>query len=831
MTAQDLVLFLGNARYGEFEPLRDAGYRVGLIRDVRSHGWCADDEAFDVVVPWDPTEGVEPLAARLGEEPGVCVLNLREAYVEPYARLLTVLGLPALPEEEVAGLRSKELMRRLFTERIGADSTGRFGPAGSVQDVLDFGEAHGWPVVVKPAALYSSLFVLTVPGPEAAAETFEHIRRGVADHVRGKGLPERFTALQVEEFLAGSNHSVDLVVDREGTPWPSPVVDVLTGADLGGDDFHHFARFAPSLAGEEHRRTMADLAVAAVRAMGLRLCAAHVEFILTVKGPRLLEVGVRPGGHRARVLHQAHGISFMAAYAAVLRGERPDLEARFDRPFGIVTPFPRVTGVFTGLNGFDRVTALPTYARHSLYHAPGVIAGTAAEGHWQVLSAELTADGADDLQRDIEAVWEMADLVLTRPQGGAAERRRDRPHLLVIGGKDSGFRSMAGLDARITLLQQRANLSGLQRERADGLFVQEELDDAWARSLAELLHGAGAPFDAVVSFAEPHLLTAARIGESLGIAHNPVPAVERSRDKTRMRGLLAEHGLPSVRYRACGAAEEAAAFQRELDAPVIVKPADGSGSRGVTLARSPEEAAEAWRRAAAAGGAVIAEEFVTGRELSVETLTLDGKHELVAVTEKLTSGAPSFVETGHQLPAGLGTGAAQAVEGTVVALLDALGHRWGPAHTEVMLRSDGSPVVIETQTRFGGDQIWEMVELVTGVPLAAATAAGMLGLDGQVRRTPAGAAAAIRFFAHENAEVLAVDGIDAARGLPGVVTVKAAAEPGRRLGPLTGSGSRQGYVLAVGADREEAVTRAETAWRAVDFRLSPLTDGGARPTS
>ncbi|MCG6495827.1 ATP-grasp domain-containing protein [Kitasatospora sp. A2-31] len=831
MTAQDLVLFLGNARYGEFEPLRDAGYRVGLIRDVRSHGWCADDGAFDVVVPWDPAEGVEPLAARLGEEPGVCVLNLREAYVEPYARLLTVLGLPALPEAEVAGLRSKELMRRLFTERIGPDSTGRFGPAESVQDVLDFGEAHGWPVVVKPAALYSSLFVLTVPGPEAAAETFEHIRGGVADHVRGKGLPERFTALQVEEFLAGSNHSVDLVVDRDGTPWPSPVVDVLTGADLGGDDFHHFARFAPSLAGEEHRRTMAELAVAAVRAMGLRLCAAHVEFILTAKGPRLLEVGVRPGGHRARVLHQAHGISFMAAYAAVLRGERPDLEARFDRPFGIVTPFPRVTGVFTGLNGFDRVTALPTYARHSLYHAPGVIAGTAAEGHWQVLSAELTAEGADDLQRDIGAVWEMADLVLTRPQGGAAERRRDRPHLLVVGGKDSGFRSMAELDARITLLQQRANLSDLQRERADGLFVQEELDGAWARSLAEQLHGAGTPFDAVVSFAEPHLLTAALIGESLGIAHNPVPAVERSRDKTRMRALLAEHGLPSVRYRPCGAADEAARFQRELDAPVIVKPADGSGSRGVTLARGPEEAAEAWRRAAAAGGAVIAEEFVTGRELSVETLTLDGKHELVAVTEKITSGAPSFVETGHQLPAALDAAATQAVEETVVALLEALGHRWGPAHTEVMLRSDGSPVVIETQTRFGGDQIWEMVELVTGVPLAAATAAGMLGLDGRFRRTPAGGGAAIRFFAHENVEVLAVDGIDAARELPGVVTVKAAAQPGRRLGPLTGSGSRQGYVLAVGADRGQAVARAEAAWQAVDFRLAPVTDGGAHPTS
>ncbi|MFE9019894.1 ATP-grasp domain-containing protein [Streptomyces sp. NPDC007808] len=820
MTTPDTVFFLGNARYGEFEPLRASGLRVGLIRDVRSRGWCADDEAFDTVLPWDPEEGAEgltALAGRLRAQAAACVLNLREAYVEPYARLLAVLGLPALPVDEVAALRSKELMRRLFTERIGEHSTGRFGRAGSVADVVDFGERHGWPVVVKPAALYSSLFVLTVSGPEAAAEVFEQVRQGVAEHVRAKGMPDRFTALQVEEFLSGSNHSVDLVVDRDGTPWPSPVVDVLTGADLGGDDFHHFARFAPSLADADSQQRMTDLAVDAVRAMGLRLCAAHVEFILTSRGPRLLEVGIRPGGHRARVLHQAHGISFMDAYAAVLRGEKPDLTPRYDRPFGIVTPFARDTGVFTGLRGFDRVTSLPSYAGHSLYHAPGASAGTAAQGHWQILSAELSADRPTDLVRDMTAVWHMSDLVQTRSSEARTAPSAGRPHLLMVGGKDSGFRSIADLDVRITLIQERANLSELQERRADGLFVVEQLDPAWARTMAGSLHRGEAPFDAVLSFAEQHLLTASLIGEDLGIAHNPVRAVQHSRDKGLMRDLLAAHGLPTVRHRVCADADEAAAFQREVGTPVVLKPADGSGSRGVTLARTAEEAAEAWHRAGSTGAAVIAEEYVTGRELSVETLTLDGTHQVVAVTEKLTSGAPSFVETGHQMPAALEEAVARSVADTADALLTALGHRWGPAHTEVMLREDGSLAVIETQTRFGGDQIWEMVELVTGVRLAAATAAGLLGTEAPARPTPAGGGAAIRFFAHENVVLKGVEGVEEARKLPGVVEVKATVQPGLRLGPLTGSGSRQGYVLAVGATRQEAVTRAETAHATVRF--------------
>ncbi|MEU5053684.1 ATP-grasp domain-containing protein [Streptomyces sp. NPDC021096] len=408
----------------------------------------------------------------------------------------------------------------------------------------------------------------------------------------------------------------------------------------------------------------------------------------------------------------------------------------------------------------------------------------------------------------------MSDLARTE----SAPARTDRPHLLVVGGKDSGFASLAGLDARITLVQERANLSELQTRRADTLVAHDALGPGLAESTAVFLHEHGAaPFDAVLSFAEPHLLTASRIGERLGIAHNPVEAVARSRDKARMRDLLDEHGLPSVAHRTCHGPADAAAFQAALDAPVILKPADGSGSRGVALVRDADELARAWEHASAGGLPVIAEEYATGREVSVETLTLDGEHEVLTVTEKITCGPPSFVETGHQLPADLAPAVTEAVTATVTGLLDALGHRWGPAHTEIMIREDGTPVVIETQTRFGGDQIWQMVELVTGVRLAAATAAAMLDASGPVRGAPAAGGAAIRFFAHENTVVRAVGDPDAARSLPGVVDVRVSARPGRRLGPLTGSGARQGYVLAVGDDRQEAVVRAEAAYRVVGF--------------
>ncbi|MBR8642898.1 hypothetical protein KEF29_35245 [Streptomyces tuirus] len=110
-----------------------------------------------------------------------------------------------------------------------------------------------------------------------------------------------------------------------------------------------------------------------------------------------------------------------------------------------------------------------------------------------------------------------------------------------------------------------------------------------------------------------------------------------------------------------------------------------------------------------------------------------------------------------------------------------------------------------------------MVELVTGVRLAAATAAAMLGTEETVRVPPRARAAAIRCFAYENTVVHRLGDLEAARALPGVVTVRVTASEGQKLGRLEGSGSRQGYVLALGDDVEEAVERAEAAHRAAGF--------------
>jgi biotin carboxylase len=393
-----------------------------------------------------------------------------------------------------------------------------------------------------------------------------------------------------------------------------------------------------------------------------------------------------------------------------------------------------------------------------------------------------------------------------------------RAHLILVGCKDFTVESLRPLDLDVTLVQSPELLTAAQLAWADRIVALRDGGvDAVIAGLRAIhaLH----PAEAAVSFTEEFLAPAARIAEALAIAGNPAAAVAATRDKVRMREVLATFPGRGLEFASCRTRRDVERFADRWGYPVILKPSVGSGSRGVTLVENAHDIAGGLARCLDGFAApAIVERYVIGAEVSVETLTDGGRHEVVAITEKLTTGPPAFVETGHQLPARLPPETRERVEYVALWLLDRIGHWVGPAHTECRITPDGDVAIIESHTRFGGDQIWEMVELVTGVPLAAATVCGLLGMPRPTRRSRTGGAA-IRFFAEENGVVRRVSGVHDATGVPGVVRVDLRTGAGDVLGPLESSRTRQGYVLATGSDTDDAVRRVESAFGCVRIVL------------
>lgn len=165
-----------------------------------------------------------------------------------------------------------------------------------------------------------------------------------------------------------------------------------------------------------------------------------------------------------------------------------------------------------------------------------------------------------------------------------------------------------------------------------------------------------------------------------------------------------------------------------LSFPIILKPTNLGGKRGLTVVHTIEDFQSAFEYAtsfykAGTTPILIAEEFLAGgMECSVETVSIDGAHYVIQVTEKMTSGAPHCVELGHHQPARVAEDVRAKIENAVSEGLTAIGLNWGACHTEVKVIND-EVYLIEFNARPGGDCIAHpLTKLSTGFDYLAAVA-------------------------------------------------------------------------------------------------------------
>lgn len=195
------------------------------------------------------------------------------------------------------------------------------------------------------------------------------------------------------------------------------------------------------------------------------------------------------------------------------------------------------------------------------------------------------------------------------------------------------------------------------------------------------------------------------VAEKMGLPGNSVACSQTATNKYAMRQAFKKAGDPIPGFMEGDA--ETKPDQVKLNYPLIVKPTDRSGSRGVTKIKGPEEL-EAAIGAALADSfekKVMIEEFANGKEYSVEYISVHGCHHFLAMTEKITTGAPHFIETGHNEPAPVSKPVLDRVKTVVNHALSTLDITEGASHTELKIDQDGTIKIIEIGGRMGGDCI------------------------------------------------------------------------------------------------------------------------------
>ena len=413
-----IVLFLGALRHGEFESLISRGIPCGALIDSNTRLHLPDLARFKVVERFDFLRPEHELLGKLQEIQAKwglrCLINVVEHYVAVFSRLAPELGVRGVSLRSAQLCLDKFAMRQRFLERIGPQATGRFQEVQTEEQLRAFAGQVSFPLVLKPTNLSSSLFISLNHALEELLVSYRRLVAQVPGYYQQAALKGKSLAIQVEEFMRGSNHSIDCWADATGNVTATPVVDVLTGKDVGIDDFHHFARITPSYLSPEEQAEASSLAIAGCKALDLSTVVAHVEFIQTPAGPKLLEIGARPGGNRIRILEMTYGIDQIFAYYQILCGQRPELRSEKEKPSAIVTPFPRRQGILHAFRDLHRLQTLPTHLYHEVRGRVGQTVGLAKDGYKAPLYIELAAPTREDVCRDVDAIASWDDLMVVQ---------------------------------------------------------------------------------------------------------------------------------------------------------------------------------------------------------------------------------------------------------------------------------------------------------------------------------------------------------------------------------------------------------------------------------
>ncbi|MGW6060420.1 ATP-grasp domain-containing protein [Streptomyces sp. NPDC055189] len=315
---------------------------------------------------------------------------------------------------------------------------------------------------------------------------------------------------------------------------------------------------------------------------------------------------------------------------------------------------------------------------------------------------------------------------------------------------------------------------------------------------------------------EETMVAAHEVAEDLHAEVNPAEAIRFLADKHAMRDLLARHGLSPVSFEAVSARHGVPAAVERVGRPAVVKPAALAGSRGVFLWQKPQDRT-AWTALVDAygyEGPFLVEEYLRGPEYSVETLSHDGRHHVVGITEKLLGAPPLFVEVGHVHPAPLAPHRGHAIKELTVRFLTLCGYRFGPAHTEVIWTTRG-PRIVESQPRLGGDRIPRLIELAGGLDIEQAIFAGLAGTPAAVPAPTA--TAAVRFFTFPPGRIDSIRGLETVRKLPYVDELTLRLRPGDTVQEVRDSKGRHGHVIVSGTTPDQAGRRCAEVLAAVEL--------------
>lgn len=365
--------------------------------------------------------------------------------------------------------------------------------------------------------------------------------------------------------------------------------------------------------------------------------------------------------------------------------------------------------------------------------------------------------------------------------------------------------------------------------QADGAVYADEFYPISTRdvgSIIEFLGGYSKKIDGVMTIASdiPHCVSAA--AGFLKVPHIPPFVANICIHKLNMKKALRDGGVNVPDFAKVDSIEELSAFIDDVGYPVVIKPVDNSGARGVL--RITKEVDLQWAfdyaKQFSYSGGVLAEKFIDGLQISTEGLMVDGVFYCTGFADRnytrIDQTVPYLVEDGGDIPTVLNTPEKESVMREFEKAVRALGINWGPAKGDMVFGVDGKAYVIEIAARLsGGNFCYDKVPWSTGVDIVDVLIDMSVGNMVDIKKLipTKDMATSQRYFFPMPGKIKEIRNVPLVENMMYIKKVDIWEKPGDIVPVMVNHPSRVGYVISCAPTRAEAVAAAENAVQMVEF--------------
>ncbi|PIR88797.1 MAG: hypothetical protein COU09_00440 [Candidatus Harrisonbacteria bacterium CG10_big_fil_rev_8_21_14_0_10_44_23] len=233
----------------------------------------------------------------------------------------------------------------------------------------------------------------------ALSKTFRKIRQVYKENKR-----QIEPTVLVEQFMEGSMYSIDGYVGSRGSTYWCPMVHVKTGRDIGFEDFFGYQQITPTTLKKDSINQAETVAKKAVRALGLRSTAVHIELMRTEEGWKVIEIGPRIGGFRNKMYKQSYGFDHGLNDILIRIPEPPKIRKSIKGYSATLKLFAKKEGILKKLKGIRRIKKLNSVVKVSVKKKIGDKCKFAKHGGKSVMNIYLFNKNRSDLLADIRRI-------------------------------------------------------------------------------------------------------------------------------------------------------------------------------------------------------------------------------------------------------------------------------------------------------------------------------------------------------------------------------------------------------------------------------------------